>query len=120
MRVLNRHSILNFISYFMIFAVGFLLLNKAVYSHTHKLEDGTTIQHAHPFKKSTDNQPFKSHTHNESDLLIIQQLNNFFFTIAFLFALIISFSKNVLAFSSEEKISPALIQVKQGRSPPSL
>ena len=38
----------------LILVMGCLLVNQAIYTHTHVLPDGSLVSHAHPFSKKTD------------------------------------------------------------------
>ena len=58
-----------------------MVANKALFMHTHKLANGNLISHAHPFNKSTDNQPFKTHTHSQAELLLISNLEILFLVV---------------------------------------
>lgn len=42
-----------------------------VYYHSHITNDGRLVSHAHPFNKSQDSTPFKSHHHSAIDLLLL-------------------------------------------------
>jgi hypothetical protein len=44
-------------------AVSLLILNKALFLHTHQLSDGTFVLHAHPFQAGSDT----SHQHQHSN-----------------------------------------------------
>lgn len=44
-------------------AVVLLILNKALFLHTHQLSDGTFVLHAHPFQSGSDT----SHQHQHSN-----------------------------------------------------
>ncbi|HDR68646.1 MAG TPA: hypothetical protein ENN61_06290 [Bacteroidaceae bacterium] len=39
--------------------------------HTHILANGMVISHAHPYDKSNDSQPYKSHQHSNAELLFL-------------------------------------------------
>lgn len=41
-----------------------LITNKAIFLHSHKLNDGKTITHAHPYDTSNDTKPLKAHSHS--------------------------------------------------------
>jgi hypothetical protein len=58
----------------LIVVVGIHSLNSYFYTHRHLLDDGTIITHAHPFNKSTDANPFKTHTHTTEELTFLATL----------------------------------------------
>ncbi len=55
------------------------LANNAVYTHTHVLTDGTIVTHSHPFNKSDDSKPIKSHKHTITELVVLDNLSLLFF-----------------------------------------
>jgi hypothetical protein len=62
----------------LIVIVGIHSLNSLVYTHRHQLADGTIITHAHPFDKSSDTDPFKSHYHSTVELVFLANLTFFY------------------------------------------
>ncbi len=42
----------------------YIISNKAVFTHTHRLADGTYVIHAHPYDKSEDHLPENQHHHH--------------------------------------------------------
>ena len=58
----------------LIVIVGIHSLNSLIYTHSHKLDDGTVITHAHPFSKSSDTDPYKSHEHSSEELTFLANL----------------------------------------------
>ncbi len=67
--------------------MGFILINKSVYMHAHRLDNGKIIVHAHPFNKSTDDKPVKSHHHSKAELIFINVFNFLSFLIFLPFVL---------------------------------
>ena len=78
----------------LVVIIGIHSLNTLVYTHRHLLTDGTIITHAHPFDKSSDTDPFKSHYHSTIELVFLSNL------IYFLPAFILSFLGAVLLIES--------------------
>jgi predicted membrane protein len=66
--------------------IGFLIVNKAVYTHVHE-ENGVLVVHSHPFNKSADSDPIKEHSHTKAQLFITHQLE-ILFALVFLFVAI--------------------------------
>lgn len=44
--------------------------NKVIYLHTH-INLGKIVTHSHPYNKSSDNQPVKSHHHNNAAIAFL-------------------------------------------------
>jgi len=66
--------------------MSLLILNTAVFIHSHRLADGTIITHAHPFQKSKEsNQPYKTHHHNNTDLFRLREISTYLFSIPTVF-----------------------------------
>jgi hypothetical protein len=49
----------------VILLLGIVAFNRTANLHRHYLGGGITITHAHPYDKSADSSPFKSHSHGE-------------------------------------------------------
>ena len=106
-------------------ATGFLLLvvvlfsfNKVYYVHSHIQANGVIVIHAHPFNKSTDNGPIKSHHHSNSDLYWISSLH-ILWLLAFLTLGIVCFRVlQVLVVPQKSFSSYACCLYKNGRAPP--
>jgi len=98
--------------------MGLMMANKAIFTHTHKLENGTVVTHAHPYNKTDDSKPFKSHHHSSTELLFFNNVELLFFALILVLILIklppvirnINFT--ILNYS------PTLIHLHKGRSPP--
>ncbi|MCD6178561.1 MAG: hypothetical protein J7K39_01535 [Bacteroidales bacterium] len=120
MRTTDRVLINKIIIYFMIVIMGMLIENTAVFLHVHKLDDGTIIQHAHPYNKTNDSGPYKSHHHTNTAFLFFQNLG-LLFLVAFLTYALIVFVKPVkyLYRIIPKNISAYIITYK-GRAPPVL
>lgn len=58
----------------MLLINGMLILNKAIFLHSHKMDNGMVIFHSHPYNKSNDTQPFKSHLHSDAELVFLENL----------------------------------------------
>ena len=59
----------------LILVMGCLLVNQAIYTHTHVLPDGSLVSHAHPFSKNTDSANGKSHQLSSLEIILLEQLN---------------------------------------------
>lgn len=73
--ILRQNIIKKAFAYLVLGVVGTLILNKAVFLHTHKLNDGTVVVHAHPFQASTDSHSNNPHQHTKSGIYYFDQLS---------------------------------------------
>jgi hypothetical protein len=59
-------------------AVTAMLTNQALFVHSHRLADGTTVTHAHPYQPANDsNAPFKTHHHSKIEFLAFDNISHF-------------------------------------------
>ncbi|MBN2635460.1 MAG: hypothetical protein JXR61_04260 [Prolixibacteraceae bacterium] len=76
--------------------IGMFVFNNIVFLHSHKLDNGLIVIHAHPFKKSNDTEPFKIHKHTTAELIIIQSLQ--LFLLAIILVVTVALVQNQQAF----------------------
>ncbi|GAF03012.1 hypothetical protein JCM21142_41665 [Saccharicrinis fermentans DSM 9555 = JCM 21142] len=94
------------------------IVNKAVYSHTHLLDNGTIISHARPFHKGSDTEPIKKHQHSNSEYVFFNQLN-ILFVIAFVVAVLALVAKVYVKTEDHiQKYFSGYVSHKLGRAPP--
>ncbi len=102
----------------MIGLMGLLIANKGLYTHFHKLENGTIVSHAHPYDKNQDTAPLKNHHHTKVEFLFLENLNILFLSI-FLIISFLALIRKKVSFADVEKIYFTLISFPyQGRAPP--
>ncbi|MCG8310226.1 MAG: hypothetical protein MI975_22705 [Cytophagales bacterium] len=107
-----------FVAITLVVVVGFLIANKGIYIHSHRLADGRIISHAHPYNKTDDSSPFKQHPHTNSEFLILSQLELLFFLAFIVFTISVILKKqNVLRADLGDIYSASIVR-KHGRSPP--
>ena len=97
---------------------AFQVYSKALYQHTHKLADGSVVTHAHPFNKSSDNSPFKSHNHRSFEYFILDHANLLFAISIISLLLIHAIEKERIVL---KKLPERILFLKittPGRSPP--
>lgn len=87
---LRYKFILKIISVVFILAIAFQLVNKTFYTHTHVLANGKVVTHSHPYNKSNDQAPVKTHHHTTFDITVIEQVNLLFLIIFIVLAIIIA------------------------------
>ncbi len=115
-----RNIAIKSITLLMIGVIGLLIVNKAVFLHVHKLNDGTIIEHAHPFSKSNDSNPIKSHHHSNADFLFFHNLEILFPLFIIAFALIAFVDRKVIFFKLKTLYLLPCVNQHQGRAPPFL
>lgn len=101
--------------------LGFVLLltaNQTFYTHSHILDNGTVITHAHPYDKGADNAPLKSHHHSQAELLVFN-IFSFLWATGFSFAFTV-FIEKVLSFHffNEKAFHSTCWRFILGRAPP--
>lgn len=93
------------------------IVNRALFQHTHQIEDGRVISHAHPYDKSEDSTPFKNHIHTNAELLFLDQVDILFAFIVVLLALV-TLLKAVDFVYVTRRYSQLSLNFKLGRAPP--
>lgn len=104
----------------MIAVLGFLIINKAVFVHTHKLENGTVYTHAHPYNKAKDALPFKSHHHTEAQFLFFNHQNLIYFSSSYVFALMVIACIKQAFFYNDRVFYSSVYCLNSDRAPPVL
>jgi hypothetical protein len=73
--IFRQNIIKKTVAYLILGVVGLLILNKAVFLHTHTLNDGTIVVHAHPFQAKTDSNSNNPHQHTKCGIYYFNQLS---------------------------------------------
>lgn len=116
---MNRDIVLKCFNLLFLSILLFNITNSVVNVHSHQLENGEVVTHAHPFDHHDDD-PFKSHHHTSFEFVVLDTLNIFLIS-SFLFAAILFFASN-----EEKKYGLKLFHkqfsfcLKQNKSPPIL
>jgi hypothetical protein len=118
MKTKNGHIFNVFIAICLLLLVLVQVLNRSVYVHSHIMPDGSVFVHTHPYNKSSDNQPYKSHHHKQCELIIIDQWNSGFL-LTFLDSLVIEtgLSQGTVVCASE-MLFDVFFGHEKGRAPP--
>lgn len=96
----------------------FSILNKSLYTHSHKFASGEIITHAHPFDQNGDHGPIKSHEHTSLEYLALSVFNYFSLSI-FLFTLLTFVVLVLSKFVFPKRIYKQLFfHYKKNKSPP--
>ena len=116
LNILNRR-LTTIISLLLCFFVLAQIGNTVYYSHSHLVEHGRVITHAHPYNKTSDPAPYKAHKHSSEQFFLFGQPEVLFLFLIFNISCIIAvfyysyFEKNIHYSSIVTIHSP-------GRSPP--
>jgi len=102
----------------MITAIGLLVINTGMFTHTHQFADGSTISHAHPYNKSAEQSSGESHRHTQSELFFLQTLDLLFFMALFSAAIILFSKKAEYLIDYNNRFSLRPVILKNGRAPP--
>ncbi len=102
----------------LILVMGCLLVNQAIFTHTHVQADGSLVSHAHPFSKKTDNAKGKAHQHSSLEIILLEQLD---VLISCASALVLLKALSMFTTFRPEAIQvhlPSLTLPSSGRAPP--
>ncbi len=115
-----RNTLKKTFAILMIGIVGLLIVNRGLFLHSHKLENGSVVIHSHPYNKSQDSEPFKKHHHTKAEFIFFEKLNVLFFLIILILTYLLLIRGKIF-FVYVEKIYSSLISFSyQGRAPPIL
>jgi len=94
------------------------IATNSIYYHSHKLQNGTILAHAHPFNKAQDPAPFKTHKHSSVQLFFLEHMQLLFFISGFS-CLIIALSTFQHYHAAENHhIYASLSRLNSSRAPP--
>lgn len=120
MKFFRNNFVIRFLSLLSLCILLLNIVNKSLYIHSHQLENGEIVTHAHPFNQQDDDHPIKSHKHTSLEYLILSAFD--IFTLSILLFTIVTF---LVIFSNKIFFSKTLIKqlhfhYKQNKSPPIL
>lgn len=118
MKMTVKNITIRLVAFIMIGMIGMLIANKAIFLHSHRLSNGTVIEHAHPYNKTNDSEPYKSHQHTKAELLFFQNLGILFLLVIVTFALLNLVRKAKKTFFRISEYSQCCIIHYKGRAPP--
>lgn len=96
------------------------VFNRAVYLHTHMLDSGRLVTHAHPFNRGVDTEPVKSHQHTQEQVVFLDNLQ-FLFPVFFAFLCLLALAGEKRFFDNISSSHKALcLSAHHGRAPPVL
>lgn len=97
-----------------------LIANNSIYMHTHINEQGKLITHAHPFNKTTDNKPIKSHQHTNAEYFYYDNLKNLHVLLGITFCFTPIVKSRFFTASKLKSSIKAIACINIGRAPPVL
>ena len=102
----------------MIGIIALMIANRSIYLHTHMLPTGILVTHSHPYDKSTDSGPYKTHHHTNAEFLFLENLDILFLSV--FVALIAGVIYTVAEYSCKAYsfFSFLYFHANQGRAPP--
>ena len=106
------------IAIFLIVVLGLFCLNNIVYNHKHRLKDGSLIVHAHPYNKSGDTNPLKSHRHTAEELVFLANLHIFILAPILVFIILVALIKLIFVNKTKYFKPQNAFQFCQNRGPP--
>ena len=119
MKDLRRHSITKVISVLLIGIAGIYMLNYTMFTHRHKTADGRVITHSHPYNTS-DSNPFKSHSHSKSELLVLDAFKILLYFSGTLFLFIPAVRTVFFAVIAETVPEKYHLSFRSTRAPPAV
>ncbi len=102
----------------MIGIMGMLLVNQAMFMHTHKLDNGVYVTHAHPYNKVDDPGLVKSHHHTKAEWVFLKNLEVLYLFIILVFVLLTFPDKAKHPLFTLSYYNPACVIPYNGRAPP--
>ncbi len=102
----------------LILSMGLLIANKAIFFHEHKMADGTIVAHAHPYDKSDEPEPFKTHHHSKAELFFLSHFDTLFVLAISAFAIVRISAKPYFQIFLPKYYFPVLILNQKSRAPP--
>lgn len=102
----------------MIGIIGLLTINNAMFLHSHQFDNGNIVTHAHPYDKSNDSAPIKSHHHSKKEFIFLENIQLLFiFTLVFFIVLDVAKKKSYVVIN--QQFYPQSFKILYlGRAPP--
>ena len=85
--------------------------------HTHKV-NGKIITHSHPYNKSNDSGPIKSHHHSKAHYLFLSTLTVLFLVGILTYLFFTNLIPDISSVPLSEKFTSLCIVLYKGRDPP--
>jgi len=102
----------------LILVMGSLLVNQALYTHTHVMPDGSIVSHAHPFSKNAGCNKNSTHQHSSAEFFLLDLMEVLILCVFIAFVLKRYALNTLFREVSSDHLLPALVPVSPGRAPP--
>jgi len=100
--------------------MGLMMINKAIFLHSHVLDAKTTIIHAHPFGSSEDSQPNNKNHHTKTAFYFYENLDLLFLSVVLNHANCTGIKSVPVFFRPVSDYTSNYFSQLHGRSPPAL
>lgn len=104
----------------MITVIFSITVNKVLFFHSHIDSYGRIVYHAHPYNKSGDQAPYKTHHHNNTELIISQSLYNLISSTSIILITAPYIKIKQYFKLKERQYSSDFLSPSAGRSPPTI
>lgn len=101
----------------MITLIGMMVYNQAAYLHTHQV-NGNKVSHAHPYNKTSDKAPIKSHNHSTFEFATLNSINILFLSLFIVLSILFGIKLTNRFVPTLSSYFPPLHLSSQGRAPP--
>ncbi|MBN2610651.1 MAG: hypothetical protein JXB00_03765 [Bacteroidales bacterium] len=115
-----KNTIIRIVAVLLILLTGVVIVNKSLNIHVHRDANGSVFVHAHPYDKSNDSGPTKSHHHSGNELFCIQQAEILYMAVFLLLISTIVFSVTNFFLHSPSFQNPFILHLQNGRAPPAI
>ena len=118
MKMRIKNTAVKTVALLMVTLIAMLTFNQSVFIHTHQLNDGTVVTHAHPYNKANDSAPIKSHHHTLKEFLNLNHTTVLFLSLCIALASL-WFSKHIIKYDSRSPLyQNERLSCSPGRAPP--
>lgn len=119
MKFFRNNFVVKFLSLISLSILLLNIVNKSLYVHSHQLENGEIVTHAHPFNQENDNNPLKSHKHTSLEYLMLSAFDVFLLSFM-LFVITVFVEVYKESYILKTVIKQFYFYYKQNKSPPIL
>lgn len=120
MKTTFKNITIKSVSYLLIVMMGIFIANNVLFMHAHQMDNGRTVVHSHPYNKSDDSQPYKSHHHTKTEFLFLDKVKLLFLFIFILFVFLNLVNKSRFLFLNITVLIQAYKFLFTSRAPPVL
>ncbi|MFO7657237.1 MAG: hypothetical protein R6W78_09230 [Bacteroidales bacterium] len=116
----NKNTIIRTVAVLLILLTVVIVINKSINIHVHTNAAGSVFVHAHPYDKTNDSEPSKSHRHTGNQLFYIQHADILYMAIFLLFIIAFIYSVRNFYIHSSPFHNPFILHLQNGRAPPAI